>query len=204
CRAPAPGRDSAGSRARQAFRSRGRWWERRNSTCRDTDILRRSAIRLRSGLNSSLEMPRRRMSARMLSTSCSLILKLTYIGAVWTMVASWVGPFAPTSSPGETRRAVTMPSKGAFTSVLGEVELGLRGLSLGLLELGPRGIAVGGCLVKRRLRRNLATRQLGLAFVFRFRLLQCCLDAGLRGPRLLELELVRLRLAYQEGAPFLP
>src|SRR5262249_31135028 len=27
CRAPAPARDSAGSRARQAFRSRGRWWE---------------------------------------------------------------------------------------------------------------------------------------------------------------------------------
>src|SRR6516165_7879640 len=33
------------------------------------------------------------------------------------MVASWVGPLAPTSSPSDTWRAVTMPSKGAFTSV---------------------------------------------------------------------------------------
>jgi hypothetical protein len=33
------------------------------------------------------------------------------------MVASWVGPLAPTNSPSETLRAVTIPSKGAFTSV---------------------------------------------------------------------------------------
>src|SRR5712692_9050893 len=34
------------------------------------------------------------------------------MGSVSTMVASWVGPLAPTSSPIETRRAVTTPSIG--------------------------------------------------------------------------------------------
>jgi hypothetical protein len=36
-----------------------------------------------------------------------------------------LGPLAPTSSPSDTWLAVTMPSKGAFTSVA-EVERGLR------------------------------------------------------------------------------
>jgi hypothetical protein len=57
------------------------------------------------------------MFARILSTSCSLMLKVIQIGSIWTMVASWVGEVTPTSAPTDWRWLVTTPSKGAFTSV---------------------------------------------------------------------------------------
>jgi hypothetical protein len=86
---------------------------------------------------------------------------------------------------------------------IAEIERGLRGVDLRLLEPGARGIAIGRRLVERRLRRNLAARQLGLAFVLRLGLLQCRLSAGLRGPRLFELKSVRLRLDDEENGPLL-
>src|SRR5499427_7443761 len=119
------------------------------------------------------------------------------------MVASWVGPLAPTNSPSDTRRAVTMPSKGAFNLGVAEVERGLRGIDLRLLEPGPRRVAIGRGIVERLLRGDLAAREIGLPLVFRFRLLQCRLRAGLGGARLLELELVRLGLDDEEGRPLL-
>src|SRR5262245_30317811 len=118
------------------------------------------------------------------------------------MLASWVGPLAPTNSPSDTRRAVTMPSKGLYLGVA-EVERGLRGIDLRLLEPGPRRVAIGRGIVERLLRGDLAAREIGLPFVIRFRLLQCRLRAGLGGARLLELELVRLGLDDEEGCSLL-
>jgi hypothetical protein len=115
------------------------------------------------------------------------------------MVASWVGPLAPTSSPSDTWRAV----EGSLHLGVTEVERGLRGIDLHLLEPGPRRVAIGRCIVERLLRRDLAARELGLPFVFRLRLLQRRLGADLGGARLLELELVRLRLDDEEGCTLL-
>src|SRR5215831_592150 len=84
-----------------------------------------------------------------------------------------------------------------------EVELGLRGIDLRLLEPGARRIAISRCVVERLLRCDLAARELGLPLVFRLRLLQRRLGAGLGGARLLELELVRLGLDDEEGCSFL-
>ena len=57
--------------------------------------------------------------------------------------------------------------------------------------------------VERLLRCDLAARELGLPLVFRLRLLQRRLGAGLGGARLLELELVRLGLDDEEGCALL-
>src|SRR6516225_12103393 len=84
--------------------------------------------------------------------------------------------------------------EGSLHLRVAEIELGLRGIDLRLLEPGARGVAIGRRIVERLLRRDLAAREIGLPFVFRFRLLQCRLRAGLGGARLLELELVRLGL----------
>jgi len=44
-------------------------------------------------------------------------LNQTQIGLIWTMVASSLVWAPPTSSPSDTLRAVTTPSKGAETVV---------------------------------------------------------------------------------------
>src|SRR5262249_43905700 len=93
--------------------------------------------------------------------------------------------------------------EGSLHLRVAEGELGLRGIDLRLLEPGARGVAIRRRVVERLLRRDLAAREIGLPFVFRFRLLQCRLRAGLGGARLLELELVRLGLDDEEGRPLL-
>src|SRR5262245_27523012 len=93
--------------------------------------------------------------------------------------------------------------EGSLHLRVAKVERGLRGIDLRLLEPGPRRVAIGGCIVERLLRRNLAAREVGLPFVFGLRLLQCRLRAGLSSARLLELELVRLGLDDEEDRALL-
>src|SRR6516165_4789485 len=111
------------------------------------------------------------------------------------MVASWVGPLAPTSSTSDTWRRDDAV-EGSLHLGVAEVERGLRGIDLRLLEPGARRVAIGRGIVERLLRRHLAARELGLPLVFCFRLLQRRLGAGLGSSRLLELELVRLMVLF--------
>src|SRR5207237_10726101 len=93
--------------------------------------------------------------------------------------------------------------EGRLDLRIAEIGRGLGGIDLGLLEPGARRIAVGRCIVERLLRRDLAAREVALAFIFGFRLLQRRLRGGLGGLRPLELELVRLRLDDEERRSFL-
>jgi hypothetical protein len=92
--------------------------------------------------------------------------------------------------------------EGRLDLRVAEVERGLRDIDLCLFEPGTRRIAIGRCIVERLLRGDLAAREVGLAFIFGFRLLQRRLRGSLRGPRPLELEPVRLGL--DDEASFLP
>jgi hypothetical protein len=102
------------------------------------------------------------------------------------MVASWVGEEAPTSSPIETRWAVTMPSNGDL------------GSGLGLQQVSLRVVAVGGGRIQGRLRHGLALHQVGLALVIGIALSERRLRAGLCRLRLIELELIGLRLDCEQ------
>src|SRR5207248_925635 len=78
-----------------------------------------------------------------------------------------------------------------------------RRIDLGLVEPRPRGVAIGRGVVERCLGRDLAAGELGYALVLRFRLFQRRLGGGLRGPRLLELELVWLGLDGEQRGTLL-
>ena len=93
--------------------------------------------------------------------------------------------------------------EGRLDLRVAEVERGLRGIDLRLFEPGASRIAIGRCIVECLLRGDLAAREVGLAFIFRFRLLQCRLSGGLGGPRPLELEPVRLGLDDEKRCPLL-
>ena len=107
------------------------------------------------------------------------------------MVASWVGPLAPTSSPSDTLARGHDPVEGGFHLGVAEVERRLLGLDLGLFQLRRRRVLVGRGIVERDLGGDLAARQVGL--------FHRGLRAGLGGLRLLELQLVRCRLDGEEG-----
>ncbi len=80
------------------------------------------------------------------------------------MVASLVGVLlAPTYSPTETSRAVTMPSNGAEHLGVTVIDLGDFGVGLRLLNIGLVAVALGQRLVIVCLGRNLPLDQIGLS-----------------------------------------
>ena len=106
------------------------------------------------------------------------------------MVASWVGDAAPTSSPTETRCALTMPSNGADDIGIAVIDRRDLGVGLGLLQVGLGVVAGRSGGIERRLRDRLPRDQIDLALVVGFGLLQRRLRAGFRRLGLLEFQLV--------------